>query len=358
MHASSFTNSLVAVLALWNNAVSAIAVPRADSDLTPWVSVDASGLPVATITPLVTSTNGVATTMSAAPAELTATTTSQTDKKPTVTPGAPAPTSTGGGSFQVCQNMDGNYAPFCKPENGSSVYIGETYYVNWDTHFFAMKNASVLVQANYVNATGPDGITGGIQAYQSPPTANAFGFIAWTIDSVWLKGMKANNVTLFIVPLNPIANEPTSFQGPTLEVTNRPKEYYHPGKPKKPKAQDIYIALPTVFGFIMLCVVGGYFWNRNQRKIGLGNIMGRRKGYGVGKSRSQRLGLGKKKSGAIRLQERDLSAGTQYRDTPQRRAAGHARADSESLGSLVGTPTEDRDGYFTDEMNPQARARR
>lgn len=230
------------------------------------------------------------------------------------------------------------------------------YLVTWDTHFFALKNATVLIQANYVNATGPDGITGGIQAYQSPPTTNAFGFVAWTIDSVWLKGSSSNNITLFIVPLNPIANEPTSFQGPTVQVTHRPAEYYHPGKPKGPKGQDLYIALPTIFGFICICVVGGYFFNRNQRKIGLGNVMGRRKGYGVGKSRSQRLGLGKKKSGAIRLQEQDF-AGAQYRDTPQRRAAGHARADSESLGSLVNTPTEERPNYFRDEMDRQERTR-
>lgn len=99
-----------------------------DSDLSPWVSVDASGTPVATITPVLTSINGVATTISAAPAELTATTTSHTDQKPTVTSGSSEATSTGGGSFQVCENMDGKYAPFCKPENGSSVYVGETYY--------------------------------------------------------------------------------------------------------------------------------------------------------------------------------------------------------------------------------------
>lgn len=98
-----------------------------ESALDPWVSVDASGVPVATVTPVLTTVNGVATTISAAPASLTATTTSQTDKKSTASAGA-EPTATGGGSFLACHNTDGAFAPFCKPDNGSDVYVGETYY--------------------------------------------------------------------------------------------------------------------------------------------------------------------------------------------------------------------------------------
>jgi hypothetical protein len=93
-----------------------------ESPLDPWVSVDASGNPVATITPVLSTINGVATTISAAPASLTATTpTSQSDSSPTEI-------STGGSSFQVCHNLDGDFAPLCKPDNGTAVYVGETYY--------------------------------------------------------------------------------------------------------------------------------------------------------------------------------------------------------------------------------------
>jgi hypothetical protein len=52
-----------------------------------------------------------------------------------------------------------------------------------------------------------------------------------------------------------------------------------------------------------------------------------------------------------------LTEGGQYRDVPvereDRRTTGHARADSDSLGSLVGTPTEERTNYFRDEMRRQ-----
>jgi hypothetical protein len=206
----------------------------------------------------------------------------------------------------------------------------------------------VLIQVNYVNTTG------GVQAFQSPNTVNAFGFYALTINKDWLKGQDSNNVTLFLFPANPIANEPTSFKGPTVEVTNRPAEYYRQPTAKAPKGQSLYIALPTVFAFVVLCLCGGFIINRKHRKIGLGNIMGRR-GYGVGKSKMQRLGLKKKKAGAIRLQDQELHTGHQYRDTPEHvdRQRAHARADSDALGSLAGTPTEERSNYFRDELRRQ-----
>lgn len=93
-----------------------------ESPLDPWVSVDANGSPVATITPVLSTINGVETTISAAPASLTATTTSQSDSNPTET------SVPGGGSFQVCHNLDADFAPLCKPDNGTAVYVGETYY--------------------------------------------------------------------------------------------------------------------------------------------------------------------------------------------------------------------------------------
>lgn len=100
-----------------------------EAGLDPWVSVDSNGSAIATITPVVTTVDGVATTINAAPASLTATATStNSDSQPSTTSGGVVPTSTGGGSFQVCNNLDGDFAPFCKPDNGSSVYIGQTYY--------------------------------------------------------------------------------------------------------------------------------------------------------------------------------------------------------------------------------------
>jgi hypothetical protein len=141
-------------------------------------------------------------------------------------------------------------------------------------------------------------------------------------------------------------------------------EPYHQPKAHAPKGQSLYIALPIVFVFIILCLVGGFFYNRKRRQIGLGNVMGRRKGYGVGKSRTQRMGSGKDE-GAIQLKDQELTADGQYRDSsigspPPAKArdirdGGHARGDSEALGSLAGSPPERN--VFRDEMRRQEQSK-
>jgi hypothetical protein len=176
-----------------------------------------------------------------------------------------------------------------------------------------------------------------------------------------LQGLSSNNITLWINPYNPINGEAASLGGLNLEVTNKPVEYYRQPKTPAPEGQSLYIALPTVFGFIILCVCGGAIYNRKYRKIGLGNVMGRRNGYGVGKSRSQRLGLKKRKEEAIELRDQELTVVGQYRDVPlpedRNTSSGHARADSDALGSLAGTPTEEKPNHFRDEMRRQDRSR-
>lgn len=98
--------------------------------LNPWVSVDSSGQPIATFTPVVTTVNGVPITINPLPPTLTVVPKSNSisDDRPTKTTDASQPTETDGGSFQVCHNKDGRFAPFCKPDNGSSIYVGDTYY--------------------------------------------------------------------------------------------------------------------------------------------------------------------------------------------------------------------------------------
>lgn len=209
--------------------------------------------------------------------------------------------------------------------------------------------------ANFVNASD-----GGPQAFQSPITANYRGFYAWTIDKTLLQGQSWNNVTLFLYPSNPAANEPQSFTGPTVMVTNRPPTYYRQPKTPPPKGKTLYIALPVVFGAIILLVCGTHLWNRHNRRIGIGNVMGRRKGYGTGKSRAQRMGFrNKDKAGTILLREQMLTADGQYRDVPEdqdtTRGTDHRRADA--LGSLTGSPTAERTNYFRDELRRQEQSR-
>lgn len=104
-------------------------------DAAAWVTVDTSGTPV-TVTPVVSVdvVDGTTTTVSAAPNDLTATVVTRTRyAEVTTSTGttAPAPTATnknGAGSFLACDNVDGEYAPFCQPAPNSSLYPGTTYY--------------------------------------------------------------------------------------------------------------------------------------------------------------------------------------------------------------------------------------
>ena len=113
---SSFQVSAANVLIAREHLVS-------EGPLDPWVSVDASGSPVATITPFISTINGVETTVSAADTTSSATPTSQSNSKPTE-----LSVSNGGGSYQVCHNLDGDFAPLCQPDNGTALYVGQTYY--------------------------------------------------------------------------------------------------------------------------------------------------------------------------------------------------------------------------------------
>lgn len=150
-----------------------------------------------------------------------------------------------------------------------------------------------------------------------------------------------------------------------------------------------YIGLPAVLGLVVLMLIGTCVWNRKKRFIGLGNIMGRgRHGYGVGKSRAQRVLGGasrrrREKKEGIRLMEREVGAGgeARFRDreaeaagdddgfagwdqqVPGRTGIGAPRRDSDALGSLAGTPTEERrmevgnGNAFRDEVRRQDRDR-
>jgi hypothetical protein len=227
--------------------------------------------------------------------------------------------------------------------------------VTWDTASpLFSPNTTLKLVANYHNATS----TSGSIAFTSDPTSASWGYIAWPIQASYLaSGTSSSNVTLYLTTQS--GHQAT---GPTVQLLYPPGPS-PPPQTQAPKGRDLYIALPAVAGFILVCVVGGFFWNRKQRTIGLGNVMGRKRGYGERKSRRQRLGLGGGRGKqAVALRVRELDGPGAYRDDVQagsgrgkpealdldlgfdtpRKFAGHQRTDSEGLGSLVGKPTEER----------------
>ncbi|KAL3425088.1 hypothetical protein PVAG01_04369 [Phlyctema vagabunda] len=196
--------------------------------------------------------------------------------------GSPKPSDQG--VVFLCDNRDGPFAPFCKPENGSTLYVGETYHVTWDSSFYAESqgiNSTILIMASHSTVSGDVA-----KSPSSPITPNRLGFLRWTLTSAWLKNSSSNDVTLFIVPLN--AAEGTDnrmVRGPTIKVLASPKS--RPKQAGGSSHRALSIALPVVVGISLLFIGIGYYIHR---KKGLRSTMGREAGYGVGKSRSQRVG--------------------------------------------------------------------
>jgi len=209
-----------------------------------------------------------------------------------------------------------------------------------------------------VNASG-----GGAVAWSSPRTLNNYGYVTMTMDSAWLQGQPRNNLTLNIIQLDPTPDHRASSRiGPIVSLINKPVQHYPPSPPTKPPGKlGLLVGLPVAFGFFLFVLLGLLFGMRKHRKIGLGSVMGSRKGYGVGKSRRQRVG----NKGAIRLGEREAGApDTEFRDEPTRgvelQQRQHAR--EESLDDLVSSPTEQTDhrrhgNAFRDEISRQRTGR-
>ncbi|KAI9849075.1 MAG: hypothetical protein M1838_000276 [Thelocarpon superellum] len=233
-------------------------------------------------------------------------------------------------------------------------------------------NSTILIELNYVNTNG-----GGLQAWESPKTENNYGFISVTMDDNWRQGNSMNNLTFTMVELDPTADaRAKTIGGPTVALIQKPPTYPQPSPPTQaPNKLGLMVGLPVTLGSLVMIMLCLYVSTRKTRRIGLGNVMGRRRGYGVGKSRRQRLRTGRVRGGAIRLSDDEEDGGIpshgrstgdgDFRDEPNRgvelsRRRGatstptnhqHGRSDSLGLGSLVGSPggTEGEDGELGDD---------
>lgn len=98
-----------------------VAVRQAANPTDAWVTVDESGVPK-TITPVMTTIDGVPTLLNAAPRDVTVKTTS-------VGAAQPRPTDDKGASdLEACSNANGEFHPFCLPKHNDVYYPGSTHY--------------------------------------------------------------------------------------------------------------------------------------------------------------------------------------------------------------------------------------
>jgi hypothetical protein len=186
-----------------------------------------------------------------------------------------------------------------------------------------------------------------------------------TLDAAWLQGQSFNNLSLTLVSFDPTVNKPaTKWPGPIIGLMNQPVQHYQPSPHPELNKLGLEVGIPVGLGAFLLIIGGLWFGMRKTRRIELGNVMGRRKGYGVGKSRRQRLG----KQADIQLREAALRPESPgFRDEPLQgaevpeRFAGHAR--EESLGSLVSSTAGDsfsrpQGNVFREELERQNKGHR
>ncbi|KPM40620.1 hypothetical protein AK830_g5972 [Neonectria ditissima] len=301
-----------------------------------WVQVDDEGQPAATNTPSMTVVDGVTSIENGAPHDITASvyTITANAKVTTSTGDPPNPTATaknGQGAFARCHNMDGEHAPFCDPSANSTLFVGSTYYVTWDPDYYNKTKdnttaTEVSVRLDYLNTTS--GELKELHKLDRVPAA--WGFSPLKIESKYLKGYGDHNITLTLY---------SNANGSAMK-TKSTAMWVQLSKVKLPKNEDtppidgdtLTIALPIVFGSLVLLIVGVCLWNRKTRRISLGNIMSRKRAGYTG--RKQRRMFGRKDNG-IQLDTRATPLSPEYRDAPTR-----PRRDSDSLDSLANSPVE------------------
>ncbi|KAI1910611.1 hypothetical protein LOZ66_003817 [Ophidiomyces ophidiicola] len=240
----------------------------------------------------------------------------------TQTSSAPAPTNS---DVEVCHaDKKSDIYPFCKPTKDQNVYVDETYYVTWDVDAFRI-NSTVQITINYVNTTENEGKS----AHTSDRVPNKLGFITVRMDKAWLRDKSRNNLTIGLVDYD-LATDDHSVKktGPTISLTKKPIEHYPPPPPSKPNKLGLMVGLPVSLFVVFLIACGLCFGMRKHRRIGLGSIMGRSKGYGGAKSRIERLGGGtrgrRRERSSIRMH--DLDDADRYTDDPSR-----ARSDADGF---------------------------
>ncbi|KLP02986.1 uncharacterized protein Y057_9789 [Fusarium fujikuroi] len=302
-----------------------------------WVTVDDEMQPATTYTPSYTTVDGTTSLIDAPPHDLTASVYTYTSwgKIHTSTGEPPNPQATGKhgeGVFARCYNKDGDSAPFCSPYANSTLDVKNTYFVTWDPDYFnktkSSDNSTLLVTArlDLYNRTSEKWVK--YKEFTDSAVPAAWGYWPFDVKQDYMKYSPYNiSITLYSNSNNSLEKTKSSSLYLNLNDQNFPEKSHE----KLPEGQTLTIALPVVFGSLFLLVVGGFLWNRKTRRIGLGNISSRsRHGY---TGRAKRRIFGARDNG-IQL-DTSVPPPGEYRDAPQR-----ARADSDGLGSLAGSPVD------------------
>ncbi|KAL4919964.1 hypothetical protein BDW62DRAFT_199375 [Aspergillus aurantiobrunneus] len=189
------------------------------------------------------------------------------------------------GDFPVCTDLHGPFVPFCLPEDGADVLVDTTYYVTWNADFYPL-NATITIELRYSD------LLEGSSAFTSEKTDNSYGYIPLHMNKEWLQGKQNNTLTLYIIELDSTLDRRASArQGPTITLRPRPVEHYKPSPPPRFNKLALCIGLPASLVVVAIVVATLVFSMRKSRDTIISSAfwVSRKRGYGIGKSRSQRL---------------------------------------------------------------------
>ncbi|KAL4909077.1 hypothetical protein BDW74DRAFT_145922 [Aspergillus multicolor] len=197
---------------------------------------------------------------------------------------ATTPSRFASGDFPVCTDLKGPFVPFCLPEDGAHVLVDTTYYVTWNADFYPL-NATITIELRYTDSLE------GSSAFTSDKTDNSYGYIPLHMSNEWLQGKQNNTLALYIIELDSTLDRRASVrQGPTITLSPRPVEHYKPSPPPRFNKLALCIGLPVTFFVVLIVVVAlVYSMRKSRESIVKSGFWTRKRGYEIGKSRSQRL---------------------------------------------------------------------
>ncbi|OAA73843.1 hypothetical protein ISF_00744 [Cordyceps fumosorosea ARSEF 2679] len=385
------SSAIVGAIALCGAASAAVAAPpppgitpapvlqRRDpaGELDPWVSVNEDPS-ATTFTPKwTTDGEGKSSLKDAAPSSLTGSVFSFTTLgEPTTTTGDPPnPTASnkkGTGAFSLCSGKDSSVSPFCRPRANSTLEPGNVYYLTWDPEHYASKlneSYALTVQVKQQNRTTNEWVF--LSDFEHVQVPAKQGYFPLDVTDALLDGHDTNNITVTLQRrLNATIGDPDDVTAAyPLHVARFKFPAKAPSRINTPGA--LAIALPVVFGTILLLVVGLCLWNRKTRRIHLGDIIPRKGGRGGYSGRAERRRRMFGGAAATTDADHDIQLGNgfpddgpAYRDAPAQQGGRGGRRDS--LDSLAESPVHDSfqqqgttggRNAFRDEMDRQQHER-
>lgn len=180
-----------------------------------------------------------------------------------------------------CTNLDGEFAPFCRPTNRAELDSTNKVQVSWDTSFFQNASSDLLrIQVNYTSEDGSE--TDVAQAgFASPWLRTYTGTYGWNIQKGFLSDGQSIMAQLYIVTSD------DSIKGPEIKLV-APTESAS-GDRETPKVNPAVIAVPVVLGTLLMGLIAVYLFKRRRNpEISLRDMFKRREGYGIKKSKGER----------------------------------------------------------------------